>query len=300
MRLNEALGALLASAIISSCVLPEQGGSSISIAGAAPYGGTTSQPIIANASSNQGGMQNQGAAQFGGSGSGDTGGSGGACIGATSSIDGGCNCGTGGTLNTQCPTGMADCDNNGTCETDLTTDPNHCGSCATSCQYLVCHNSTCALPGLAGSDGATDLTDAGLQFAIYSGVLLGLQIQLIEGDLVVAFGAITTMFDLHDYSTFEVALYDEVNGRPYNLLQATGNFGTTNGVSEEVINPPFEIPASGNYWVMILNTGSVALKLIIDNPGMSPDVVYGQGYSYWPTDSSGGKAFSPIHRLRRI
>lgn len=49
-----------------------------------------------------------------------------------------------------CATGTADCDMNGSCETNTTNDRNHCGGCGRSCgdaPYLSCASSTCQCDG---------------------------------------------------------------------------------------------------------------------------------------------------------
>ena len=57
--------------------------------------------------------------------------------------------------NCGCPSGTEDCDGNGSCETELTTDDNNCGACGAACQPgEVCIDAACTFIG-----GVTVCTD---------------------------------------------------------------------------------------------------------------------------------------------
>jgi len=53
----------------------------------------------------------------------------------------------------RCPPGLADCDMNGSCETNTTSDPLNCGLCARSCGFAMCVASTCSCSGSLVFDG---------------------------------------------------------------------------------------------------------------------------------------------------
>jgi hypothetical protein len=132
---------LTAAAIIagSGCGFPEYGGFD-SEGGAGPSTSTGGGGMGGTSSSNSGG----------GGGTGGT-------SGSSSSASGG----GGTTTSSGCPTGKADCDNDGVCETNTATSITDCGGCGLKCgeshAAAICNSGTCVLTcedGWGDCDGA--------------------------------------------------------------------------------------------------------------------------------------------------
>ena len=297
----------VASAIVSGCLLPEHGGGTIGVAGDSqgqpshwPAGGTTSTPETGG-SNGLGGYaastSSSGQSSAGGHGAGSGGIAG--CIGGNSGAGGECICNTGGSGGLPCAKGYADCDNSGACATDTNNDPSHCSSCFSApCKYPVCHNATCVNPDWVGLDDASNLTDPNYHFVLPGGALVAFQIPggMSQGDQVVALGAVTTMFGMHTFGTFQVAIYDDCSNAPCNLQINSSNFESKDGLSEEIRTSPYALSETSNYWLVAFNTGTVAIKLVVDNltsPLFSVPVSCGTGFEALPTGSSWASSLFP-------
>jgi hypothetical protein len=123
----------------AACGFPEYGGFTAE-GGAGPGGGGTSSSV--------GG----GGGTGGGSTTTSTGGTGGTTTSTT---------GSGSSTSSGCPSGKADCDNDGTCETNTATSITDCGGCGLTCgeshASAICNAGTCVLTcedGWGNCDGA--------------------------------------------------------------------------------------------------------------------------------------------------
>ena len=208
----------------------------------------------------------------------------------------------GGTSAQLCQDGFADCANDGLCSSDISSDPLHCGSCsAPTCPYPVCRASKCANPECYGI--CTPLDSSSLDYlTLQPDVILGFPVTLHKDDQVVSLGAVTTMVGLSTNGVFQVALYSELNNRPYEELINTADLDATEGVVEEVLGSAYTIPSDANYWVMMLVRGKYSLKIQADFRATSFQLELGSlptpdgGVVTWPsgdTWSSSLETFVP-------
>lgn len=254
---------LLASLVLTSCVLPEAGGGGVisvdeNAGGASSVGGSY---VGGNSTMVQAGGTDQFLASGGALNAGGGVGTGGNCdsdSGTGSTGVGGCNCGTGGSgTGGTCPYALPD---SADCQTTF---------CAGECT-----------PGLVGSQYGT--------VAIVQNSLFGTQLtELRQNDWVVALGAVTlTGSDvgmIPPAASFQLGLYTDNNGQPDSLLGATGSI-KAGPESEGLLSEPVFIGDNSYHWILMYddNTNEVALEKV-NTTTPEPPVMFANGVDCLPS-----------------
>ena len=126
-----------------------------------------------------------------------------------------------------------------------------------------------------------------------TGTLIGYQESFNIGDRILSLGAVTSILPNFPASTFQVAIYTDVNSAPGTLLAATTDITpvgtddgcTNNGSVAKDLSQPLTINAQGDYWLMILVT-SGPVGVVSNNISAAYLSECGSQFSAWPNAPS--------------
>jgi hypothetical protein len=115
----------------------------------------------------------------------------------------------------------------------------------------------------------------------------------VGGDTIVSLGAVTGIQPNQNSSTFQLAIYTEVNSAPGELVAATADItsigvddgSTNNAAVTKALDQPLNIPSAGNYWIMLL-VGPSAVTVVANNSAAPLPIRCGTGFNTWPTQAT--------------
>ncbi len=151
-----------------------------------------------------------------------------------------------------CATGFGDCNTDKRtdgCETDTTSNPNHCGICGTVCRYGSCQTSTCAFTRHGFfSPGASSANR-------FSATMYCHRIHTTASGRLAALG-INVGVNATAGIPFRLALYTSSSDAPLTLLGQTSDLAS---VSQAPVESLFSAPtlASADYWLCMLTSATL-------------------------------------------
>jgi hypothetical protein len=163
----------------------------------------------------------------------------------------------------QCPAGSADCDENGTCETDLTSDSANCSICGRECVLTTCEQSECLRIALTENEDNPHLVTSDEQY-----------VYVTIGGASTGAGKVQRVHRLLDTPVFDlvtqaqkprgIALYDDARGKRW-VYWSDGADGSVH-----------RVPADAQTTSDASEPGTGLDEIVCDGPGPT---FFGSGYA---------------------
>ena len=199
-----------------------------------------------------------------------------------------------------CQKGYANCDgmDSDGCESNLNTDPQHCGGCRDHvCPYPSCSDGYCATAYACGDPYVPGSLSEAPNIKVLLGSVLGVPQTLNQDDAIVSFGAVTSAAYTIQRAKFQMALYDsDSDGMPHQLLVSTASpeysdtadIVAADGRVEQKLKKPFILTAPGQntYWIMLWVDAADDAYVITTNEMETQEVRSATNLDAWPSDSA--------------